>query len=149
MTPKGRGRPIRSTAAVTSVLVNSNPRPAESVRRAGQIPAADTVAAPFGRRRRYPDVVLVDRTRERTLLVIEVKRHARLSDLRGLRDVVDQVLEYRDLIRARDPRWRVRAVIVAEQVQENVLARARDAGVEVWRYDSKTQRFRALVGTHG
>jgi hypothetical protein len=83
---------------------------------------------------RYPDVVLVDWTRDRTLLVIEIKRHARLSDLRGLRDVVDQVLEYRDLIRAQDRRWRVRPVIVAEQVNENVVARARDVRAEVWRF---------------
>lgn len=98
---------------------------------------------------RYPDVVLVDRASDHTLLVIEVKRHARLSDLRGIRDVVDQVLEYRDLILTLDRRWRARAIIIAERVNDNVVDRARDVGVEVWRYDRKTRRFKALAGTYG
>lgn len=85
---------------------------------------------------RFPDIVLVDRTRDRTLLLIEVKIHARLSDLRGgLRDVVDQVLEYRDLVAAKDAAWTVRPVIVAAQVNDNVVQRARDAEVDVWRFD--------------
>ena len=98
---------------------------------------------------RFPDVVLVDRTRERTLLLLEVKRHARLSELRGHRDVVDQVLEYADLIRAFDRRWKIRPVIVAERVNDNVIDRARDVGLEVWRFDRRTRRFKALAGTHG
>jgi hypothetical protein len=115
-----------------------------------RIGSADVVYLVTDRRvPRYPDAVLVDRTSRRTLLVTEVKRHARLSDLRGSRDVVDQVVEYRDLIRALDPSWRARAVIIAERVNDNVIARARDVGVEVWRFDARTRRFKALAGTYG
>ncbi|HMJ37101.1 MAG TPA: hypothetical protein VK501_24565 [Baekduia sp.] len=98
---------------------------------------------------RFPDVVLVDRTRSLTLLLIEVKLHARLGDLRGLRDVVDQVLEYKQLLRERDRDWKVRPVIVAERVSENVVDRATEMGVEVWRFDRSTRRFKALAGSYG
>ncbi len=99
---------------------------------------------------RFPDIVLVDRTRDRTLLLIEVKIHARLSDLRGgLRDVVGQVLEYRDLVAAKDAAWTVRPAIVAAQVNDNVVQRARDAEVDVWRFDRATRRFSALSGEYG
>ncbi|HEV7806683.1 MAG TPA: hypothetical protein VGO80_12740 [Solirubrobacteraceae bacterium] len=98
---------------------------------------------------RYPDIVLVDRTREHTLLLIEVKLHARLSDLRLAGDVVDQVLEYRALMRAADPAWCVRPVIVATQVNDNVIERARDAAIDVWRFDRTTRRVKALAGHYG
>lgn len=98
---------------------------------------------------RFPDVVLVDRTRERTLPLLEVKRHARRSELRDHRDVVDQVLEYADLIRALDRRWKIRPVIVAERVNDNVVDRARDVGVEVWRFDRRTRHCKVLAGTYG
>ncbi len=100
--------------------------------------------------RRFPDIVLIDRTRERTLLLIEVKLHAKLSDLRGgLRDVVDQVLEYQALMAELDTSWTVRPVIVAERVNGNVVERARDAEVDVWRINRATRRFTALAGEYG
>jgi hypothetical protein len=98
---------------------------------------------------RYPDIVLVDRTREHTLLLIEVKLNARLSDLRLAGDVVDQVLEYRALMRAADPAWRVRPVIVVAQININVIERARDAAIDVWRFDRTTRRVKALAGHYG
>lgn len=115
------------------------------------IGSAPTVCVRTARdERRFPDIVLVDRARDRTLLLIEVKLHARLSELRGgLRDVVDQVLEYQDLIAASDATWTVRPVIVAAQVDDNVVLRARDAGVDVWRFDRGTRRVTALTGQYG
>jgi hypothetical protein len=90
--------------------------------------------------------VLVDLTRSHTLLLIQVKPHARLSDLRLTGDLVDELLEYRDLIREVDPIWTARPVIIAAQIDANVLQRARDAAIDVWRHDTTTQRLTAVAG---
>jgi hypothetical protein len=98
--------------------------------------------------KRFPDLVLVDRTRERTLLLIEVKRYATLSDLRAAGTVVDQVREYRHLLKPHVRRWRIRPVIVATRVNDNVVDAACAAGIEVWRYNPETRRFKTLGASY-
>lgn len=89
--------------------------------------------------RRYADVVLLDNKRRRTLILVEVKKHARPVPRM---DPVPQVLNYRAQLLVDHPGWRVRCMIVAPEFHELTLRSARDNRIECRRCDARGKRLR-------
>jgi hypothetical protein len=88
------------------------------------------------------DIVLVSRVHSnRTLLLVEVKKHAALSPAKN---PVPQVLRYRDALLEQNPGWRVKPIIAACEYQDAVLRAARSARVERWTYNRKRGRLAKL-----
>jgi hypothetical protein len=91
-------------------------------------------------RRGFADIVLTDARRtRRTLIVVEVKKHARPDPIA---DPVPQVLRYREALRRKYPQWKVRCIIAAPEFHERTLAAARAERIECLRCDAKGRRLR-------
>jgi hypothetical protein len=91
-------------------------------------------------RRGFADIVLIDAQRRgRTLIVVEVKKHARPDPTA---DPVPQVLRYREALRLRYPQWNVRCVIAAPEFHERTLADAKAERIECLRCDAMGRRLR-------
>lgn len=87
----------------------------------------------------WADIVLVSKEHTRpTLLVVEVKKRA--DPVPG-RNPVPQVLRYRDALRRKFPRWRVKPAVVALEFSPAVLQLARSARVEALRYSIERDRL--------
>jgi len=87
--------------------------------------------------RREWDILLVDPSADRRLLLIEVKKIARAT----LQDAgVAQVLDYARLLAPLVPGWRIRPVVCAPRVRDSIIRDARHNRVEVWRYDAGRNR---------
>lgn len=90
--------------------------------------------------RGFADIVLVSKEHTRpTLLVVEVKWRAEPVPPRN---PVPQVLRYRDALRRKWPRWRVKSMVIATEYSPAVLQLARSTRVEALRYSSEHDRLR-------
>lgn len=90
----------------------------------------------------FADCVLVDLRRERTLLVLEVKKHASLA---RSREPVEQVIRYRNSLGPTARGWKLRAIAVCESHSDGVewLARRRRVALWHWRAQAR-QKIRVV-----
>jgi hypothetical protein len=91
--------------------------------------------------RGFPDIVLVDESRPKSLVVIEVKKDA--MPYPGLSGV-DQLDDYGPAIRRLAPGWKIQRWLVARTVHPLVLKSATDRGIEAYVWHGRPARLKKL-----
>jgi hypothetical protein len=86
----------------------------------------------------FADLVLVDTERDRTLVVVEIKRVARPGTAT---EGVRQVLRYKRWLVRHAPGWTVIPSLVALHISPTVLQQARAEGIECWEFDPDEEAF--------
>ncbi len=93
----------------------------------------------LGRDVGYPDLVLVQRWKRRTLLLIEVKKVPQQGETR---DGITQLERYAPKLQAQAPGWTVRKILAAVRVPEVIRTRAAKKNVDCWEFDPRRGRIK-------